>query len=255
MTNASIGVNNLVDSAVSLSATNASGNLPVTNLRVHQISQVFRCTSSTTTIDMDAGSQVTKGQIAAIGTTLTSNATIRVQLSNNALGSTDVLDTGVVSLSVDDLFKTAFYDLGDQTAQYWRIIIEDTSLSQFDIGRLVVPEVLRFSPNIAYPLNIRYRDLSDVKRTVGGQEIRYRRSRPREIDWRYTIGLSEADQVTLMREVDKTVGTSADILFVSDAEATYLHEWLVWGAPSELGAAGLTGINQRSKSYTIRETL
>lgn len=253
MSNVSLGYRNLTDTA-SLSATNAVSSLPVSNLQDHQISVVFRTSADNTTIDLVAGSQVTRDQIALIGTTLTTNATIRVQLSNTSAGGTDVYDSGTLSLSVDELYKTGFFELpSSQTAQYWRLVVTDTSLGSFDIGRLAVVKALRLSINATYPLRVTYRDTGTVQRTIGGQSIRYQRGRLREINLSYTA-LGEGDWFDLQRLIDAEIGQTGDVLFVADSDnTTYLHELLVWSEIVNLGPGALTDFNWREKSYTLRE--
>ncbi len=251
-----LGYDNLPDRGPS--AVTGSGwraNLPVSNVAHAHIAKFAKLTGSSGTIKVDAGSDETARALAFIGTNMDSSVsyTLKVDPDGGSFGNGNAAtrtDTHVF----DTTYQQMLDDFGsDITGRYWQIDV--SGLSGLKVGRLVIVPAQVF--HIVYPLDIGIQDNTMVKRTEGGQTLRFRKSEPRQATFNYQLigPTSRTDALGgFVKMVDRLSGKFSDVLFVPNPGDSDLGiNQMIWGQIQELGPASFVGFQQFEKTYRVIE--
>ena len=211
-----IGWQNKFD-ASSLSSPAAASGLPVQNVQLNPAAFVWRTTATTTYALADAGSAVTWRLFFIAATNLTSAATYRIRLGSTS-AVTD-FDTGTLSAGIISGYNYFPVLLGaDQTCQYARIDLTDTSLSFIDVGRIFGGPAWQPSIGSSFGARFGYLDLGISQKTPAGQIVTTKSAgRPRfeEFSLEY---LSETEAIDNLLNIDRAAGTNADIAVLIDPD-------------------------------------
>lgn len=197
-------------------------SLPVANILDRKVQKVWRSGTSTSTyVGVDLGSAVSLGIIGLFGCTLSATDTVRIRLSNVAVGSSELLDTGALACGNAAGYEQYVYiPTNAISARYMRIDIAAASRASygyFDIGRLWAG--VAWTPTINYSLgfNEQWKDDSEqVKSPRSGAVFVDQRPVYRAMniafDW-----LSVADRLQALA-LDRVAGKRGQILFVPQTD-------------------------------------
>lgn len=182
-----IVTSNAVDSAATLSATNASASLPASNLGLEGKTRILRAGANTTQIKIDWTANQAVGCIALPWVNLSSSATWRVQLFSDQAGTVSVHDSGTISTGIFPqpslagmpANANAFVYGCAGSAAYWlaaqrsdvrcvRIDLTDTSKSFIDVARVVVGPYWQPQYQVDVGAQIAMVDLSATDRNQSG---------------------------------------------------------------------------------------
>lgn len=132
-----IGYDNLVDNAT-LSASSEAAGYFVSNIKEQQLSKVWKSTSgSGQWILIDFGSaQSVKGVFVA-GHNLLSGSTIKIQANSSDDWTSPPVDE---SLTYGEICYKLFSSA--QSYRYWRVYLDDSSLSEISVGRVFLGDLL-----------------------------------------------------------------------------------------------------------------
>lgn len=214
--------NNKWDDA-SLSSTDDVSNLAVENTQVDPIGLPARTDGTSFTIDFDYGSQTAWRVFALIPPQVsqgqpTSNATVRITLSNSASGNTDVYDSGTINAGAIDGYPEIYHDIGsNKTAQYGRIVVSDSSLSLIEIGRIFAGEAWQPTIGESFGRLAGWIDPSPKTRSLGGQTLIDKRTRFRRFEFQLEFN-TESEMMDNAFELDRVNGTSTNVLMLLDRD-------------------------------------
>lgn len=255
--NASISYDDILRrSTTTLSESTALTGAGVGNLATQRLHSLWRASGNSASIEIDAGSSVTARVIWMGAVNFTSSCTIRIRVSDSAMGSTDVLDTGEVAADVNSDLRTLIHFLSSDTSgRYWQVNIEDTTLTRLEAAAMHLGPIKRPAINIDFDYEIYWVDPSMERRSIGQQPFRIVRPKYREatVRWQW---LSEAEAMAdLLGTLELTAGRTTNVLLVFDEDGGYLHEQAIWGPLVDLGKfrRRRTGNAEYQKSYRIRE--
>jgi hypothetical protein len=221
---------NWIDTAT-LAAGDQATTLPVANLKDRRVQKCWRSGTSTATYftaDFGAAQQI--DVIALFGLTLSETDTVRIRLSNTALGDGEILDTTALASGVLDGYDQYVYlPEASLSARYLRIDVDAASraaIGNFDLGRAWVGP--GWFPAIGYSLGqgVKWNDDSTVIRsprsgaTFVDKTPPYR-SRDISFEW-----LSQDDQNALM-DMDRLVGRGGQMLFIPDTQGDLARDPLL----------------------------
>lgn len=242
------------EAAATLTADTTAALLPVANLRVVTFDSVCRFEAASGWIAWDLGSSLTLRAIFLGGTNLTSAATKRIRLSDVSTTGTDILDTGTVTASVNDDYRSLYHVLAaDTAARYGRIDLADSSLTFIDVARLFVGPawIPTYGPQLEdaiVPV-----DLGRKQQTAGGQVFTDFGPQGRLLD--FTLDVGEAEAMASARALDRAVGTTRDVLAMIETSGSYVSENAVFGQLDVVAPLTTRAFNLRRKRYVVRERI
>lgn len=251
-------VNHIDAAATVLTASQAAGDLSVSNVAHPVIGRRWRTTSLTAYGQADFGADKTIGVVALRfprDTTFPTAGTVRHQFDadGGTAGSGAVHDSTAISIGTADGYGYHVYILPSSvTARYWRWTFDVSGVDYVDVGRAWAGELWRPTYNIAFGYGDEWGDLSRV--TVAersGAEYVDQRSRQRMFAFGLeALSQSERDD---LREMQRIVGMSMQVLFVKDPESP-AKETLI-GRLAQSTPILHRDLPIYSKAFTIRESL
>lgn len=260
MANAILGYDNvLARSGTVLSESTSLTSLPVSNLADSRLSNIWRSSTNSITIQITAPSSTAVDAIALAGFNGTGATTIAIRASDVQLGDSEVLSVSSKSAKVDTVTAQLLEVLSiTTTAQYWEINIEDTSIPRLEAGYLFHGPVAQPTTNIRYPLERPDIDNTQIEQTNGGQALLYTypQQRVRRIVWQLENGEIGTDALFDVRRIN---GRSQPVLFSADHESANWARDTVLGFASletrELASARMANFNVNEYEWTVTEAL
>lgn len=242
--------------SASLTASAQEALLPVDNLQRAPVARVWRASGTSAYVDADFGSDVTLQDFVAAGVNLTAAATHRIQLSDTAAGSDEVLDTGTISAGIAAGYNKVLYSHASElSARYMRWTFSDATLGAIDVGYLFAGPGWRPTRNFSYGAGVRWVDPAgeEAAETLGGQLIYPSRARYRAIDFALEAN-GPAEMLTNALELDRLRGTSEPLLVRLDP-TNYPQQLSVFGSLVRPSALVWGGFATMAKRYTVRDWL
>lgn len=251
---------NAIDGGI-VAAGDQVTTLPASYLQDPKIQKVWRSGVSTSTyVTVDLRAPVALGVVGLFGMNLAATDTVRIRLSNVALGSSELLDTGVQACNaVTGYNQYVYIPATPITVRYIRIDINAASraaLGNFDIGRAWAGPI--WTPTIQYSLGWgeQWEDTSNVIESErSGLVFIDAKPKRRTLSYSYDF-LSPADRAQA-QELDRVAGKSSQILFVRDTEGALATEPLLGRLTdtSKITQEFNSAPAVYAKPYTIRQDL
>lgn len=251
---------NAIDGA-SLAAGDQVVTLPVANLADPKIQKLWRSGTSTATFfTADLRSAISLGVIGLFGCNLSSTDTVRIRLSNVAVGSSELLDTTALASGIADGYGQYVYvPAAAISARYLRVDINApsrASYGNFDIGRAWAGPVWNPAVNFSLGWGEDFEDPSVVTESPrSGAAFVDTQAKRRVMALGYDF-LSPADKDSAM-DLARQAGRSGQLLFVPDTAGS-LAKGPLLGRKSE-DSKVLQSFNSYpaiyAKSFTLRQDL
>ena len=253
----------LSDASV-LTASSANSSFPVSNLLDMQLSQVWRSTSTTASLTLNLGSTQSLNFFALLGGNATATATVRIRTANSEANLTaspsydstaQSFYTGVQYAKKNFIWFVPSASISNS----WVLIdIVDTSnaAGYIELGRVYVANAWQPTKNIVFDWSLSWRDDSPRFKTLGNNTFVTAKPRYRVLECSLEY-LTEFEMYTNAFEIDRTRGSSSDILVLvdPDAAATRRNQWTVYGTMSELTPITNPAFNIFTKRYIVEEIL
>lgn len=214
-----------------LSASSEAAGLPVQNLAVPHVAQVWSTASgvNSANVIVDFEQSRSIGMVALFGVNFTAGATIRIGLSTaDATGAArDALDSGTISANVDPNFGRSIHIFQAASGRYLRLDLEDVSLSELEVGVLWAGPVIQPGRSYSFGRERGYADASVITRNRGGQAFidEYRPARRLRLTWEF-LSATEGWQ---FEEVGRLNGTRSPVVVCTAPLATPVDRETVYG--------------------------
>jgi len=257
----------LSDNASITDVGNQNANHPATRLQFQQRTAKWQTVGlSSMNFIIDLGSNASWQLIALLGNNSSSTATWRIRSDTVKanLTTSPNYDSGNISmwpgsadLSTWDFINSVHIPTAAHADRYIRIDITDSSNPDgyFAAGRLFVSSPWIPAINMAYGSGLRFEDLTQKVRSLGG--VAFATPRPRYRVFSFTLDFqSEAEMYGNAFEYDRLRGESQDILVSMDYEETvYTHAQLIHGLMKNLKPIVNTNYSIFRKQIEVEETL
>jgi hypothetical protein len=223
-----IGYDNRIDSALVI-ATNETSTLQAANLKTHDVREIWRAGSGTTSLIADFGAPILWGGTALMRSNALPTDSVRVGLSTtDASGlARDAYDSGMINAGVDPAFGVlTHFPLASANGRYLRIDLVQGELPE--AGRWFAGPVWFPSVAFAYGWRPLWRDSSRRTESLGQTTHIDRKFRQRGFG--FTLrGITEAEADDQVHEINRVAGTSRDILVCRNLSAPNLSKSTIWG--------------------------
>lgn len=269
----------LLSDAATLSGSTSPAGLPVTNLQLMSISNVWRALDPENAyVVIDLGSAKEINLVALLGHNGSSRGTARVRAAATEadLTADPAYDSGLLpvrshqsgydaawALTVDDEEYGAldtnnfllWLGADTETFRFWRIDIDDTEIDYFDAGRLYVSKAWQPVTNMDYGLAEGFIDPSRDARTAGGKLAPVERPKYRWTEFRLSFATA-AEMYDYAFEIDRKRGRTRDILFINDPDtADRLQKRTIYGTMKTLQPIINSQFSLFEKTYRIEEII
>ena len=248
----------VLSDAATVTSSTAVGAMTVNNLQKRSLNRIWRITDlSTGYVAIDFGSATTVNLIALIGHNGSASGTVTVK-GGTTSAVTDY-SSGALSLitGTDQGYDQNIFvhNFGGGTYRYWKLEFSDASNADgyLQAGRLYMS--MKFQPdvNISYNLAEGFIDNSRISRTINGEPVPLRRDPYRFVEFSLDFG-SETEMYGTLYDVDRLRGSSKDVLYISDPEATtHYQRRYVYGLMTDLKPIVNRNFQIFQKSYRIEE--
>lgn len=218
------------DATVTASA--AVSTLPPSFLQKAHLSQVWRTPDSTTAADLviDLGAAASVGLVALLNANLSAAGTFRVRGSNdNPTGTPGEVYTGPERTGFNSRYgMLAEWVDPALTARYWRIELNDASLTYLEAGRLVIGPVWYPLFGIRYPVTFGAVDASRVTTADDGSEWVDRRPARRRLS-AVMPAVTEAEKEAHYESILARADPRSELFLAVDADASDIGRESYWG--------------------------
>ena len=229
---------NLIDAAT-LTASTATGGLPVANLAEADIRKVWRAAASSSSawVLADLGSSLTIGAVALVNTNLALTTSVRVRVSTvDATGvagnAYDTAGSPALLAECDPAYRLFVHVIeGGAVGRYLRI---DATITAFEAGRLVAGPTYQPSRNLSlnHPIEELWTDHSRITPSLSGVRWIDREEIQRGLRATFN-GLDENEVRGQIVELNRLLGVNRDFLFIRDPESDNLGRDSLWGYVEE----------------------
>lgn len=251
---------NGIDGAI-LSAGNQVSTLPVANIADRKVQKAWRSGNATASwFGADLRTATSLGVIGLFGMNIAAADTVRIRLSNVAVGNNELLDTTALASNVAAGYGQYVYvPVAPITARYLRVDINAPSRASqgnFDVGRAWAGPVWTPPINFSLGYGEQFNDGSSVLKAPRSgarfvDEGAVWRSFDMTFDW-----LDDADRIDAL-EIDRVCGKRGQLLFVPDTAGDLVRRPLL-GALTETSKV-IENVAvfppAYSKSYSIEQDL
>jgi hypothetical protein len=232
---AALLINNLIDSAVALSAAGSVASSPPEMLREEHVSRKWRHNATSSYVLADLGASNSIDTVALLGMSGGASATFQIKLSltDPTAVAGEVYTSSVLSGSsvFDSDYQVFGHMLPDPlAARYVRIDLSQPGVSYIEAGRWVVGSRHVFETNYQAPWARTARRNSVDTIGFGGQTFVDRRSGYWMIDAHFEF-LTETDRAALLEEIGIVIVNNGhkDILWINDVDTTSNARDFIWG--------------------------
>lgn len=254
-----------------VAASSAATAMPASLLQQEDISRHWRSAAGTTAdIDLTFASTQSADTFDILGTNLTAAGTVRIRLSNTALGNTDVWDSGTLSSNlIDAIFLTVPRLRGEDALvlsssvrsgwKYCRITLTDASRSYIEAGFVFISTRTAFTYNYDIGFAPRVVDPSIIKKTSGGQSKK--RTKEKYRVWDPKIGwLTETQRWNVAEALDLANGITVPALFILNPDSSTLGRDSLFGLLQDTDPVPVLGFFDAGgpmyeRQYRIEELL
>lgn len=237
MANVTLGYRNRVTGATVTSNSERTGNA-ASNAATAQPSQVWRSASATTAayLQVDFGSSVAIGAIAAINTNVTSAGTIRYRLSDNADMSSPGYDSTALASGTAIEYRLAVRVLTSTiTRRYLRVDFSDATLTFVDCGKLWAGPVFKPTYNYSFGVQRIGQDMSRRFQSEDGNDYVLRGTYRRGVQ--FTLpAVTTAEWETSLESLIRLSGLNDDVLVCLDSASSNLGRDSYIGLMDEMPA-------------------
>ena len=236
----------------SISGTVGFGDNSLANLQIQSLSLIYR-SGQVCDIEFDFGVATEIDFISLIKHNGTGTVRIRAgdtdaHIDYNS-GALPLITGGDVGYS-DNLFAVK---ITAQTYRYWRLEIENSGLDYFQAGRVYLSKVFQPNINASYGYQEGFIDNSRKNRSISGNEISTTRKPLKMVEFTMDF-LSKNEIYGSLYDIDKTRGSTKDILIIRDMDETsYFQKQYIYGTINELNPITIASLNIYQKSYKITE--
>jgi hypothetical protein len=242
-TNIAVAWANIAGNAT-VATSSAATAMPASLLQQEDISRHWRSAAGTSaTIDLTFATTQSADTFDILGTNGTAAMTVRIELSNTALGNHEIWDSGTLSTNlIDSLFLTSLRLRGEDALvlasavksgwKYCRITLTDASLSYIEAGYLFIGTRSVFTYNPEWGMAWQVVDPSEKKTTRGGQTKVIVKQSYRQLD--LTLGfLTETQRASIALPLDLANGSRTPVLVITAPDSTTLGRDSVFGFLNE----------------------
>lgn len=267
--------NNLIDSAISLTATSTAGNMVIGNIKNVELSIPWRSTSaSVQEIAFELSNFDLINYLYISGHNIQGDSKIRLILATDAALSNRVIDReweallpvyglgegflgitplgGYVKNSWVAVFTLKWFNT--VIAKYGKIIIYDTTNPQgyIQIGRIKLGQYHEF-PNLQYGYSPKFVPIAKQTQVSSGNLRGERKEMPREVS--ISFANIEYNQEKLINDMEYYVRRDKDVLFCPFPErgTTEELEHTFNGVLTETSGKTRENLRFRTFSFTLRE--
>lgn len=273
-----LGVDALLGSSVSITASSAVASMPATNILDHRPGVVWRATgASAETLTVDFGEEVDLDTLAVIGHNGSLDATVRVEIATDAGFATVLFDQtyelwppvyglGEGGLGnyfggyVDPQELGAFVSLrairlgAVYSARYMRLTFTDTSspISAIEVGKVMAGIGDQFASNFAHGWREDEVDRSVQRLTDGGALV----VQERPIFPRLTVtlpNLRKSEAITTVKTLKRTNGRKRPVLVLlePDASDSTIYRTSIYGMFSNYSETEYPRFDRAVWSFTV----
>ncbi len=264
MTNLAAAWTNIALNAT-VTVSSAATAMPASNLQQEDTRRSWRSGATTTAnVDLTFSSTQSADTFALFNTNLTAAGIVRVQLSNTALGNTDIWDSNAGSTpgTVDPNYKDAIVLASSVKSgwKYCRFVVTDTSLTYIEAGLAFAATRTAFAYNYDWGAQFTRVDPSIQKKTKGGQTKILRRPQFRRFELPIAV-VTEAQRWSVVEQIDLLNGVSIPVLFILDDSSSNLGRDSIFGLIQESSPVALiqgfdsAGGIVSSKPYRVEQRL
>lgn len=249
----------VISDAATLSGSLSVGDMALQNLKAMNLYQKYRTKDLSAVINVDLLTAQPVDFVSVIAHNATSSGTVTVS-AGSTIAASDY-SSGPLSLITGDnvgfdrnVFAVKF---ATQTYRYWKLAFSDISNPDgyLEMGRLYLSNCFQPNKNAIYGMEEGYTDDSRTAWTVSGGISSVPRMPRKTARWTLDFATS-LEMYSQARDIDKTRGTSKDILFIPDIEDTnYFQERAIYGKMNGLAPVISAAYSIYQKSYDIEEIL
>lgn len=249
-------VNHLDDAATVLAASDQSASLPVGNLQDWRIAKVWRSGASIAAFfTADLGSVKAIDAVGLFGLQIGATDTVRIRLSTVALGASDVFDTTALASGIVAGYNQYLWLPGStKNARYLKVDINAASLAAqgyFDLARCWVGALWSPAYNFKSGAEFLIKDPSANARAVRSS-IRFSDRFSKYRTANFTFGALSATEAAKADDMDLTVGTTQQFLFVRD-KAGDLARQPILGTQTQVNPTVWAAPLTYTKQYQLEE--
>lgn len=153
---------NYITDATLTPSSSATG-FNVNDLTIPQLANVFRWDGDSETLVIEFSEAKNIKSFIMDKGNLTSNVNITFQAN-----ATDVWTSPSYSTSLTETDSMYYKDL-DETYQYWRLVISDTTIDKIQLGYIVIGDEYLQMPGISPEVDLYYNTTSAGETSIGGQ--------------------------------------------------------------------------------------
>lgn len=226
--NVAVGWDNRVDAGL-LTADTAANEEDIERLQTTDIRAVWRAADTSPAIKLDFGHQIPWGGVALINSNASSSDTWQIRLStsdpNGVAG--DAYNSGVIATGIDATYSMLVHIVAsEKTGRFLRVDLFQAAIPE--VGRLFAGPVWLPSRAFAYGWQPLAEDPSRRSESLGQVEHIDRKFRRRGFRF-HLRGVSELEYETQIEDINRTCGTSRDILVVRNLSSSNLGRDSIWG--------------------------
>lgn len=286
MRNMAIGVKNRIDSCTISGGSYQSG-LPLSNIKIRQLSQVARTMGVNTTssiINIDQGSALATGLISIAGHNFSSVSKVRITMDNVGTMAEPEYDSGWVKPYPNGMIPQSLLEWEDSNfwfgvssqntvsgygnpfihvipsrpvQRYCRIEIDDsTNTDNFiHFGRVFIGDAWTPKYNATYGLTCNVIDKSEIEESLNLTEYYNQRRRCRELN--FTLDCLTDDEA-YGRVLDMLVwnGITGEIVVVVDPDDVgNSHRRNIYGRLKSISPLTYINFGQKTVSFNVKEII
>lgn len=255
---------NLADAAA-VSADSEVDTLPASNVQSPHVAQAWHTAADVKAARLifDLGSAQSVGLMAALGTNLTSAATVQIRAStaDPTVTASLLYDSGVVAAGVKAGYGASYKSFNAVSARYWRLDFADATVpDNLQVGRVFIGPKWTISTGNgerggqAYDWSVMADDLSVIERNSFGQTYIDRQGKPRvlqfTLDW-----MDEAEMYGNAFRLSYEQGLTGDVLAIPDTASAYISEQAVFGQLTAMPPLVHRSTRIYRQQFSIKERL
>lgn len=249
----------ILSDAATITGSEALGDMTIGNLQKRSLKRKYRTDElSSAEINIDLGSEKEINCIALIAHNASASGTVTVRAGDTEAVN-DYTSGNLALISGADVGheKNLFllFLETSQTYRYWQLEIADASNPDgfFEAGRIYLANAFQPSTNMDYGEGQGFIDNSRVTRTISGEPIPTIRNPYGYAAFSLSFG-SESEMYGALYDIDRLRGTSRDVLYVKNPEATtHLQRQYIYGLMAGLNPIVNATFGLFQKEYRIEE--
>lgn len=235
----------------------AVGDMSLQNLKAMNIYQKYRTTNLSAVINIDLGSAQSIDFASVIAHNLGGTITVKAGTTDSVADYTSGALNAITGTDMSHSRNTFATKFTAQSYRYWQFAFSDVSNPDgyLEMGRVYLSKCFQPSKNAVYGMEEGYKDDSRSAWTVSGGLSSVSRTPKRVAKWELDFATS-AEMYAQARDIDRTRGTSKDVLFIPDLDDTnYFQERVIYGKMTANNPVISAAFSIYRKSYDIEEII